>query len=127
MAEIRIESGGTGGEEELSELHAWLLEDNQTSGIELAAEGADDGSLGLVDTLIAGISTVSALVALYYTIRAFQSNRDLERPREKPSELEVVAPDGTRLVIRASSPEAEDRILRDFAARLGVEGAERIE
>ena len=117
MARLRIDHSTT-DHSDLSDLHAWLLEDPKIGSMELAAEGADDGSLGLVDTLLAGVSTVASLAALYYTVLAFADNRRIERPEEPLPEMVFTAPDGAKLVVANAPREVQEQLIYQFAEHL---------
>jgi uncharacterized protein YlzI (FlbEa/FlbD family) len=116
MARLRIDHSA--GDGDLTDLHAWLLEDPQTGGMDLAAEGADDGSLGLVDTILAGASTVAGVAALYYTVLAFLDNRRMEQPEKPLPEMTFTAPDGAKLVVANASKEVQEQLIYQFAQHL---------
>lgn len=123
MARLRIAQDGT-ARSDLSDLHAWLLEDPQTGNLDLAAEGADDGSLGLVDTVLAGVESAATLGALYFAVLAYIDNRRMARPAEPQPEVVLTAPDGTTLVVRNAPKEAQERMIQQFAEHLADSGDE---
>ncbi|MCC3764201.1 hypothetical protein K3N28_14120 [Glycomyces sp. TRM65418] len=124
MAQLRIDLAAP-GQGDLTDLYAWLLEDARTGSMELAAEGADDGSLGLIDTLLAGISTVAGVAALYYTALAFLDNRRMEQPEQPAPELVFTAPDGARLVVANAPKELQEQLIAQFTEHLLASGRDQ--
>ncbi|GAB4000136.1 hypothetical protein GCM10029992_31120 [Glycomyces albus] len=124
MTRLRIGQSGT-ARNDLSDLHAWLLEDSQTRDLDLASEGADDGSLGLVDTLLAGIESAATLGALYFAVLSYIDNRRMSHPEEPQPEVVLTAPDGTTLAVRNAPREAQERMIERFAEHLSESGDER--
>ncbi|WP_199043025.1 effector-associated constant component EACC1 [Glycomyces salinus] len=117
MVRLRIDQDGT-ARNDLSDLHAWLLEDSQTRELDLAAQGADDGSLGLVDTLLAGVESAATLGALYFAVLSYIDNRRMSHPEEPRPEVVITAPDGTTLAVRNAPKDAQERMIQQFAEHL---------
>lgn len=98
MAEIRIESSG-GSSTEVAELYGWLCEDPKTSALGITHDGTDDGSLALIDTILASIQTIAALVGLCYAIAAFQNNKKMSGQDVRKAQFQIIGRNGKRLEI----------------------------